>query len=66
MEIDSSAEAWVKIDGAFSAVPSGDIVDGTAGIVLRAGVVKDYNLARVTGNLNFIATGTPTINVVFF
>lgn len=66
VQIGASTEAWVKIDGVFSGVPAADITTGAAGIVLRAGATKVYNLARVTGNLNFIAAATPLINVVFF
>lgn len=66
VQISSSAEAWVKIDGVFSAVPATDIVTGAAGLVLRAGATYNFNLAHVTGNLNFIATATPLISVAFF
>ena len=64
--ISASAEAWVKTDGAFGAVPAADITDGTAGICLRAGVPYEFAVEGLGGtNLNFIATATPLVNVVF-
>lgn len=64
--ISSSAEAWVKVDGTFSAVPATDISSGAAGVCLRAGVVYEFGVEDLGGtNLNFIATATPTISVAF-
>lgn len=64
--ISASAEAWVKADGAFSAVPATDISTGAAGICLRAGLVYEFSVEDLGGtNLNFIAAATPLISVAF-